>query len=118
MKQILVPPVTSIHDSKKPDEMDAYVPGVEQQNDQALATFEEVMGSEALSPNDQWSTYKGTIYSTYIQQNNTLEKTMQLIEEQGGPQARYGYLVCFFFQLVFFKTANCEKQQANLEVQT
>ena len=98
--------------------MDAYVPDVEQQNDQALATFEEVMGPEALSPNDQWSTYKDMIYSTYIQQNNTLEKTIQLIEGQGGPQARYGYLVCFFFQLVFFKTANCEKQQANLEVQT
>ncbi|KAH8588572.1 ankyrin repeat-containing domain protein [Bisporella sp. PMI_857] len=37
--------------------------------------------------NDKWNAYKDEIYRVYIQQNNTLEKTMQIIVDQGGPKA-------------------------------
>jgi len=38
---------------------------------------------------DKWNAHKDQIYTIYIQQNNTLERTMQMIENQGGPKARW-----------------------------
>jgi hypothetical protein len=68
--------------------MDHNTPPREDQNAQAPISSQDPSKTVSHSLNDKWNEYKDEIYSVYIQQNNTLETTMQIIEDQGGPKAR------------------------------
>jgi hypothetical protein len=60
----------------------------EAQNAQAPISSQDPSKTVPHSRNDKWNAHKDEIYRVYIQQNNTLETTMQIIEDQGGPKAR------------------------------
>jgi hypothetical protein len=68
--------------------MDHNTPPREAQNAQAPISSQDPPTTVPHSLTDKWNEYKDEIYSVYIQQNNTLETTMQTIEDQGGPKAR------------------------------
>jgi hypothetical protein len=68
--------------------MEHDTPPQEAQNAQAPISPQDPSNTVPHSRNDKWNAHKDEIYGVYIQQNNTLETTMQIIEERGGPKAR------------------------------
>ncbi|PMD31386.1 ankyrin, partial [Hyaloscypha variabilis F] len=67
--------------------MDHDTPLQEAQNAQASSSSQDPSKTVPNSRSDKWNEHKDEILKLYIQQNNTLETTMQLIEGQGGPKA-------------------------------
>jgi hypothetical protein len=81
--------------------MDHDTPLREAQNAQAPISSQDPSETVPHSRNDKWNAYKGEIYGVYIQQNNTLETTMQIIEDQGGPKARRVILLYNLFLFAY-----------------
>ena len=67
--------------------MDHNTPLREAQKAQAPISSQDQSQTIPRSLNDKWNAYKDEIFNVYIQQDNTLETTMQMIEDQGGPKA-------------------------------
>lgn len=69
----------------------------EAHNAQAPISSQDPPKSVPHSQKDKWNAHKDEIYRLYIQQNNTLEATMQIIADQGGPKAKWIILLYNLF---------------------